>query len=540
VNRPEIPLILQAVRDCDKWIAALKRHEEPPNIGALGPFVRLGLALKFARRIRGGTERIEELHRLSLVSDFDQLTNKAFELEVAFFFEQTYGPDGIAFGPLGEKPDLWLGSQLRCLPVECKVVSGGVKRSRRCIDAWKRFIIWCVKEMKRRGVSAGLCVRAFDNFDADALESLRPLAEGVLAELTPAPTESWALRSAESGEFLVYGVKLSDWGMPRPPLDMTLGLDGDLSVWVQYDPENNHLTNSYFFALKFQTPTSKLDAILANFKVAAKQLAVTHPQGPGLAVLKVSGLRMGDLFEADRSIREALSTRPQVSVVLLLRDETGFLDAQAAEDRMRTWGFTLKPYVIVNECATRPLGWHDSRAEFFPTSPISVLRSETGELVPFDFDEERRLLESGTVLTGAGDGGALLLHNKEGSLPRFPHLIPEGPEISELEGRMTFYFAFDGQLASTLFPLDFDKVVLEWFVVGKTQFQIYRDRDLNLRVNRRSPEYQDNVAIDLVAFGRSDKLLLQLVWCADNVRASLRCSDDYPPAVCRSARSPLD
>src|SRR5437016_14416022 len=88
VYRPDMPLLLQAFRDCDSWIAALGRRERPPNTGALGPFVRLGLALRLGRAIKGGPERIDELKRLAIASDFDQLTNKAFEFEAAYCFAQ--------------------------------------------------------------------------------------------------------------------------------------------------------------------------------------------------------------------------------------------------------------------------------------------------------------------------------------------------------------------------------------------------------------------------------------------------------------------
>ena len=46
------------------------------------------------------------------------------------------------------------------------------------------------------------------------------MAEAVLAELSGAPDETWALRSDEDGTFLVYGYRLGEWGKPRPPFSV--------------------------------------------------------------------------------------------------------------------------------------------------------------------------------------------------------------------------------------------------------------------------------------------------------------------------------
>jgi len=540
VNRPEIPLLLQAYRDCDSWVAALREMKPPPNLGALGPFVRFGLALQFARRLPGGPERIDELRRHASTADFHQLTNKAFELEVAFYFARTSDREDIAFGPIGANPDLWLAPHHPlAVPVECKVVSGDKRPSRQCLGEWRRFIVWAVRAMKRLKVCAGVCVRANDDFGPVDGPLLKQLTESVLTELSASPKETWALRSDDDGTFLVYGYRLGEWGKPRPPFSVPFGLDGDLAVWVQHDTARNELTNPYFFALKFQSPDIRGDAVVENLKTASDQLERTRPKGPGVVVLKVALFRKGDLLEVDQAVRTALAKRPHVSAALVLRDEAAEVPDKASDERTMLWGFSLRPYLIVNQQARVALGWPDSRPTYFSEEALSVLRAPSGELVPHDFAEERRLVGAGTVIPN-DETKPWLIDARGGRVPPFPHVLSEGPDITEPQGRMTFYWRFKGSIASCLFTPNDRDLMIEWFVIGDTHFRLFRDRYLNLRVNRRTSSYQDNIAIDLVPFGRADELLLLLFWDSERVKASLRSSDERPAAVCRSARAPND
>ena len=540
VNRPEIPLLLQAYRDCDKWVAALREMKPPPNLGALGPFVRFGMALRLARRLAGGPARIEELKRHSLTTDLHQLTNKAFELEVAFYFTRTSGREDIAFGPLGANPDLWLAPHHPlAIPVECKVVSGDKRPSKQCLGEWRRFIVWAVRAMRRYRVCAGVCVRANDDFGPVDSPLLKQLTEAVFSDLGGAPEETWAMRSDEQGTFLVYGYRLGQWDKPRPPFSVPFGLDGDLAVWVQHDTTRSELRNPYFFALKFQSPHIIGDAVIENLKNAADQLERTRPNGPGVVVLKIALFRKGDLFEIDAAVRTALTKRPHVSAALLLWDESAEIPDNASTERTMLWGFSLKPYLIVNEHARVRSGWPDSRPMYFSEEPASLLRSPNGELVPHDFAEERRIAAAGTSIPNTGEA-PWLIDAKGGRVPPLPHVISEGAEITESAGRMTFYWRFREPIAKCLFASQNQDLMMEWFVVGETHFRLYRDRFLNLRINRRTPRYQDNVAIDLVPFGHADDFLLQLIWDSEGVRASLRWSDEQPAAICRSARTSLD
>lgn len=544
VYRPEIPLLLQGYRDCDAWAAACRRQEPPPNIGAFGPFVRLGLALRFATRLHGGTERIADLGKLAKASDFQQLTNKAFELETAFFFAQPLGNADISFGNIGGNPDLWLapGHPL-AIPLECKVVTGGRRPSPRCRGEWRRFIVWTVKQMRKRGVAAGICLRARDDFGPDSTSLLQDLARSLLEELATVQDETWAYRSDKAGEFLMYGIRLCQWDTPRGPIDVSLGLDGEVAFWVRHNIQANDVRQPYFFALKFQGPTLKVDAVADNFRDAAEQIKGIRPTGPGVVVLKVDPPRTGDLYEMDQAIRTSLARRPFVSAVTLLWDQGVKVPDEGAGDGHVVYGFSLTPYVITNGAASVKTAWPDSKAQYFPQPPMAVLRTPTGELVPFDFTAEETLLKQGSTLSTVQHGEMpVLLDVREGKpVPTFPHIVPEKDGLTESNGAMTFMFKFRESIASSLLkPEEGKEIILEWFVVGKTHFRIYRDRDLNLRINRRGALWQENVAIDLPPFGKSDTLLLQLTWSLDGFAASLTNSDDYPAAVCRAVRLTVD
>lgn len=434
VYRPEMPLLLQGFRDCDSWIAALRHKDRPPNDGALGPFVRLGLALRFGRRLTGGPERIDELKQLATSSDFDQLTNKAFEFEAAYSFARGARRTDIAFGVMGGKPDFWLavGHPLQ-IPVECKVVSGGWRPSPDCLGEWRRLIVWAVKEMKRRKVCAGICVRAQDNFGTAADLLLRELVGGLLTDLAAAQDETWAVRSEENGRFLAYGYRLCSWGKSRPPFSVPLGLDGSLAVWLEHDTRANELRKPYFVGLKFQSPLFRIDATLDNFKAAADQLRETCPAG-GVVALKVGALRMGHLFEIDREVRRSLASRDNVTAVLLLWDENAIVPEEGGAEGAKILGFGLKPYVIVNHAARVRCDWPDSKSVYFPDEPTSVLRGPSGELAPFDFEAEGEAVRKGSVLADPVGGSPWVVNAKGGQVPPFPHISKRGARLQRRRG----------------------------------------------------------------------------------------------------------
>jgi len=196
--------------------------------------------------------------------------------------------------------------------------------------------------------------------------------------------------------------------------------------------------------------------------------------------------------------------------------------------------------LIVNDRARVPIsGWQDSKSSYFPDPPKSVLRAPSGELVPFDFDEERQTIQAGTTLTTPDNASAVILRGRPPKVPPFPHIVPESPGLTESDGKSTFLWRFMGPLMDGLFQLPYDELTLEWLVFGTTHIRIYKDRYKNLRVQRRSPGFQDNVAIDLVPFGKATDLCVQLVWTPDGLTARLECIDGWPPVLCRAARSPL-
>lgn len=538
VYRPKIPLLVEGFGSCDSWAADLANTRPLKNIGAFGPFVRLGLALRFGRALQGGSERLQELARLARASRFKQVIEKAFEFEAAYSFGGPGVRDDLEFGPLGGNPDLWLGKGAGRVPVECKVALGQGRPSAKCLGVWKRFQVWAVQEMKRLRVCAGVCVRAQDDFGPQSAASLRMLTAKLITDLSEAPDETWAVSPDATGTFLVYGYRLCEWGQPRPPFAVDFGLDGDVAVWVSYNPTQNVLGRAYFLALKFQAPELMASAVVHGFKAAAEQLARVHPDGPGLVVLKVNAPRLGDLLEIDRAVRTALPRRPQVSAALLTWDESHVHDDGAPTVQ---WGLTLKSYMIVNERArVRLAGLVDSRPGFFPDHPKAVQRAPSGELLPFDPEEERRILEAGITLSEADGSSPLLLNAKVHDIPRWPHIVQESSGLSEREGKTTFRWRFRAPLAEGLFQLPYDQVPLEWLVLGRTQVRIYRDRHQNLCVHRRSTGFQDNVAIDLIPFGRATVICLQVVWTPDELRAGIECLDGWQQVVCRGARSPLD
>jgi hypothetical protein len=259
-------------------------------------------------------------------------------------------------------------------------------------------------------------------------------------------------------------------------------------------------------------------------------------------VLKVGPLRKGDVFEIDQALRRALPMRRHVSAVLLVWDESAVVPEDGADEGHQIYGFSLKPYLVVNEHAGVPSGWPDSKPAYFPEPPKGVVRAPTGELVPFDLEEEERLLRQGTVLSESQEGKIpVLLNVKNGKpIPSFPHVVPEQSDLNEHNGAMTFLFRFRDTVGKSLLGTDVGEILFEWLVVGSSHFRLYRDRHLNFCIHRRTPGYQDNVAIDLVPFSASDTLHLQLTWRPDGLTAALRWSDDYPAAICRAARSALD
>lgn len=539
VYRPEIPLLVQAFNDCDSWVAALAKTQPLPNLGALGPFVRLGMAIRFGRSLRGGIERLEELKRLAAAGRFKQMLDKTFEFEVAYNFGGPGVRDDLEFGSLGGNPDIWLGDPRAGLPVECKVVSGNKRPSIRCLGVWRRFVVAAVKEMERNRVCAGISVRARDDFGPESATLLQQLATELIKKLSSAPDETWTISPDATGTFFVYGYRLCEWGKSRPPFAVDLGLDGDVAVWVTYDPAQNEVKKAYFLALKFQAPELIASAAVRNFEVAAGQIKKVHPEGPGLVVLKLNAPRAGDLFEIDRAIQRALSRRPHVSAVLLMWDESHMQDDGHSPTVL--WGFTLRSYLIVNNQArVRIAGWDDSKASFFPHEPRSMLRSPSGELLPFDAEAEQRILDAGTTMTDGNQAGPVLFRGKPENMPPFPHIIPETPGLTASEGQSTLLWRFAAPLAEGLFHLPDEEVLLEWLLLGTTQIRIYKDRHCNIRIHRRSAGFQDNVAIDLIPFGRATDICLQLAWTPGGLSARVECLDGWPPVLCRAVRSPLN
>jgi len=488
--------------------------------------------------LRGGPKRLEELKHLAAAGDYKQMLEKAFELEVAYNFGGPARRDDLEFGPIGGNPDLWLGASGPGLPVECKVVSGTRHPSPRCLGAWKNFVVFAVKEMERRGVCAGICVRAQDDFGPESAASLERLAASLIEKLSAAPDEAWAVSPDPTGQFFVYGYRLSAWGTSRPPFTVDFGLDGDVAVWVSYDPAHNELKKAYFVALKFQTPELVAGAAVRSFALASKQIRTLKPEGPGLVVLKVNAPRPGDLFEIDRMLRRAFPRRPHISSVLLMWDESNMVDDGHPSTVL--WGFTLRTYLIVNDHArVRIAGWQDSKTTFFPSPPKNAVRAPSGELVPFDTEEERRIIKAGTKLAKPDNASPVILRAKAENMPPLPHIVPDSPGLTESDGQSTFLWTFAGPLGDGLFQLPYDEVVLEWLVFGTTQIRIYKDRYRNLRVQRKAAEFQDNVAIDLVPFGKATDLCLQLIWTPDKLTARLECIEGWPPVLCRAARSSL-
>lgn len=103
---------------------------------------------------------------------------------------------------------------------------------------------------------------------------------------------------------------------------------------------------------------------------------------------------------------------------------------------------------------------------------------------------------------------------------------------------MTFYWEFDRPIGDGLLSSR-EEVLLQWFVVGETHFRIFRDRFMNLCVNRRARTCQDNIAIDLPPLAHVKELLLQWKWDAHGMSSALTWSDERPAVVCASARSPV-
>lgn len=532
VRRPEVPLVLQGFRDCEAWIDALREQRPPPNLGALGPFVRLGLAVQLAAKAPSGPDRVRELRQHFAAGAYEKVANIAFELEAPLIF-----PDApVEFGPLYSNPDFWLGSPPGRLLVEAKDVSGETGLSRQCEHAWKEFMVKAVKRMKAAGLCAGVAVRARQEFSLQDLPVLLGMLDETFASLAGVADGEWVVADGASGEDLMFVYRIGRWGERRPPLSVFFGLNGNVTLHTEYDTVHSVLINPFFLSLKFQAPLDTMSSVRNAFSKASKQLRKMRRPGPGLVMLKILPPRAGDLWRLDRDLRRQLREHHHhVSAVFLCWDATDWSDlAESGVRGLARFNFHLRNYGIINDAAVPRLPWPDSYSQYFPVEPKAVLATPDGDLVPFDYEAEQRAIEAGQLLTATGSE-TLLINHREGPL-KFPHVIPEGSDCTEGEGRMTFYWKFREPLARSLLSKEFDQVLLEWFIVGRSQFRIYRDRHWNLRVNRRSSGFQDNVAIDLPPWRDAVELCLNLIWSAQEIEARLYLPDGSRAIGCKAVR----
>lgn len=535
VRRPEVPLILQGFRDCEAWIDALREQKTGPNLGALGPFVRLGLGVRLAKRVSNGDDRLEELRRHFAAGAYDKVAHVGFELEAPLIF-----PDApVEFGPLHSNPDLWLGSTPTRFPVEVKDLSGETTLGRQCEHAWKEFMVSAVKRMRRAGLCAGIALRAREEFSVQEVPTLLQMLDEAISALAAVADEQWVVTDGGRGEYLLWVYRIGEWGECRGPLSVFFGSDGNITLHTEYDTIQNVLVNPFFLSLKFQAPVDAMSSVTKAFSKASKQLRNVSPKGSSLIILKIPPPRAGDLWRLDRDLRRRLRQHHQhVSAVFLCWDATDWSDlAESRVPGLSRFNFHLRNYAIINDAAVPRLPWADSYPQYFPVEPKGVLGTPDGDLLPFDYEAEQRAIEAGQLLTDTGPE-VLVVHHPKGPL-KFPHVIPEGPDCTEQEGRMTFYWKFRETLGRSLLSEEFDEVLLEWFVVGRSQVRIYRDRHWNLRVNRRAHRLQDNVAIDLPQWREATDLCVNLIWSADEMEARLYLPDGSRAVSCRAVRMGL-